>query len=150
MSQSIQEGETAAILQVVAAESAGFWQKDFVAWAACWLHAPYTRTHGWWTRGGISVVEGWEAQSAITHRLMEANPVPNPTATAVRRENVNLHVHRDMTWLTFDQYGGDMGEPAMHMPGISHETRILEKQDGVWKLVYSGWLLRGDVAGSAV
>jgi hypothetical protein len=32
----------------------------------------------------------------------------------------------------------------MDMPGLSHETRILEKHNGLWKLVYVGWLLVGD------
>ena len=32
----------------------------------------------------------------------------------------------------------------MDMPGLSHETRILEKHDGQRKIVYVGWLLAGE------
>jgi hypothetical protein len=29
----------------------------------------------------------------------------------------------------------------MDMAGLSRETRIFEKHDGEWKIVYVGWLL---------
>ena len=74
---------------------------------------------------------------------MRANPEPNATAYHVRRENVNLRVSAEMAWLTFDQYGEDTADPDMDMPGLSRETRILEKQEGEWKIVYAGWLLQG-------
>jgi hypothetical protein len=48
----------------------------------------------------------------------------------VRRENVNLRVTAEMAWLTFDQYGEDTADPDMDMPGLSRETRILEKHEG--------------------
>lgn len=76
--------------------------------------------------------------------VMAENPTPNPTAAKVRRENVNVRVTENMAWVTFDQYGADTGEPDMDMPGLSRETRILEKHDGAWKIVYVGWLLEGE------
>jgi len=135
--------EAEAIMKVIETESAEFWNKDFEAWARCWLHATYVRTMGWWARGGITVVEGWEQQSAGMKRLMEANPKPNPTAGMVRRDNVNLRLSDNMAWVTFDQHGLDTGEVATDMPGVSRETRILEKHGGQWKIVYGGWLLQG-------
>lgn len=135
--------ERAAILQVIDAESRAFWDKDFDAWAACWVHAPHVRMMGWWQRGGVTVVEGWEAHSAKIRQLMEESPAPNPTAANVRRENVNLRITAEMAWVTFDQYGEDTADTTMDMPGLSRETRILEKEDGAWKIAYVGWLLAG-------
>jgi hypothetical protein len=132
-----------AVMGVIEAETNAFWNKDFEAWANCWLHSPYIRMMGWWARGGISVIEGWEANSAKIKALMEANPTPNPASANVRRENVNIRVSDQMAWVTFDQYGADTGEPDMDMPGLSRETRILEKHDGNWKIVYVCWLLEG-------
>lgn len=131
------------VLGIIIAESAVFWNKDFGAWTACWAHVPYTRTMGWWAAGGVSVVEGWEAQSAAIRRVMQASPEPNPTAARVRRENVNVRIHDTMAWVTFDQYGEDTGDSVMDMPGLSRETRILERHAGEWKIVYAGWLLQG-------
>lgn len=74
---------------------------------------------------------------------MEKSPKENETATEVRRENINMRIYKDLACMTFDQYGEDTGDPTMDMPGLSRETRILEKHDGKWKIVYVGWLLEG-------
>lgn len=138
-----QQNEVDAIMAVIDGESVAFWNKDFPAWAAHWVHAPYVRIMGWWDRGGVTVTEGWDTLSARIQEIMTANPEPNPTAALVRRENINLRIHRDVAWLTFDQFGQDTGDLDMDMPGLSRETRILEKHEGQWKIVYVGWLLQG-------
>jgi hypothetical protein len=143
MEQTNQSTESAAIMGVIAAESEAFWNKDYDAWAQCWVHAPYARVMGWWARGGVTVVEGFDALSTRIKENLLANPEPNPTASQVRRENINLRIGHDVAWVTFDQYGQDTGESDMDMPGVSRETRILEKHNGEWKLVYVGWLLEG-------
>lgn len=72
---------------------------------------------------------------------MAASPEHSKTATNVVRKNINLRIYEDVAWLTFDQYGAETGDSLMDMPGLSRETRILEKQNGQWKIVYVGWLL---------
>ena len=138
------EKEKEAIMAVIDGESRGFWQKDFDLWASHWAHEDYIRVRGWWNDGGIFTVNGWEENSRNIKTLMEENPEPNPTAANVRRENINLRVSGKMAWLTFDQYGDDTGDARMDMPGLSRETRILEKQVDGWKIVYVGWLLEGE------
>ncbi|HMQ49969.1 MAG TPA: nuclear transport factor 2 family protein [Saprospiraceae bacterium] len=137
------EGEKEAIMKVIDGESEAFWNKDFEKFASYWAHEPYIRTLGWWQAGGVTVVSGWEERSARTKAHMEESPEPNPTANKVRRENINLRIFQDVAWLTFDQYGEDTGDSLMDMPGLSRETRILEKHNGEWKIVYVGWLLEG-------
>lgn len=143
MSTSDHSAYANQIMEVITSESIAFWNKDFEAWARCWLHTPYIRMMGWWARGGITVTEGWETLSSRIKELMTENPEPNPTAAKVRRENINMHIDGNMAWVTFDQYGEDTGDLEMDMPGLSHETRILEKHNGEWKIVYVNWLLRG-------
>jgi hypothetical protein len=75
---------------------------------------------------------------------MEESPEANETATEVRRKNVNLRIYDEVAWMTFDQYGIDTGDTLMDMAGLSLETRIFEKKDGQWKIVYLGWLLEGE------
>jgi hypothetical protein len=144
MMTSNPQDEARAVLAVIAAETTAFWTKHYAAWADCWLQTPDARIVGWWARGGISVVEGWDAISSRIRHLMDENPTPQPLAAQVRREKVNIRTSGEMAWVTFEQYGADTGEPDMDMPGLSHETRILEKHDGQWKLVYAGWLLAGE------
>lgn len=143
MEPTDQPAEAAAILKVIADESVAFWNKDYEAWANCWLHIPAVRTMGWWQRGGVTVIEGWEALSTRIQQNLLTNPEPNPTAAQVRREQINMRIGQDLAWVTFDQYGPDTGEHALDMPGLSRETRILEKHNGEWKLVYVNWLLEG-------
>lgn len=137
------EKEKQAILQVIENESKAFWKKDFDGYASHWAHEDYVRTLGWWEAGGVTVVEGWKERGERTKSHMENSPQENETATKVRRENINLRIYRDVAWMTFDQYGEDTGDPTMDMPGLSRETRILEKHNGQWKIVYVGWLLEG-------
>lgn len=132
--------EQASILQVIENESNAFWDKDYNKWAACWVHEPYIRTMGWWKDGGITVVQGWDERSSRTKGYMDEFPERNPQN--VRRENINIRILQDAAWVTFDQYGNDTGEPVMDMPGLSRETRFLEKHEGKWKIVYVGWLLQ--------
>lgn len=133
--------ERAQILQVIETESKAFWDKDYNKWADCWAHEPYIRTMGWWKDGGVTVVKGWEERGPRTKGYMDKFPEPNPQN--VRRENINIRILQDAAWVTFDQYGKDNGEPVMDMPGLSRETRFMEKHNGQWKIVYVGWLLEG-------
>jgi len=143
MNPNEQSNDAVAIMEVIASESIAFWDKDFEAWSRCWVHEPYVRVMGWWARGGVTIMKGWETISSRMKDVMTENPEPNPTASHVRRENVNLRVDGNTAWVTFDQYGQDTGDLQMDMPGLSHETRVLEKQDGEWKIVYVNWLLEG-------
>ena len=140
--QKLLKADRDKIIKVIENESKAFWDKDFESWANYWAHEPYIRTMGWWARGGITVVNGWEERSARTEAHMKNNPIPNPQN--VRRENINMRIYQDAAWVTFDQYGNDTGEPDMDMPGLSRETRFLEKHNGQWKIVYVGWLLEGE------
>ncbi|MCF2491450.1 nuclear transport factor 2 family protein [Dyadobacter sp. CY347] len=133
--------EQTQILQLIDTESKAFWDKDYDKWAACWVHEPYIRTMGWWKDGGVTVVNGWDERGRRTKGYMKDFPDPNPQN--VRRENINVRILKDAAWVTFDQYGTDTGEAVMDMPGLSRETRFLEKHNGQWKIVYTGWLLEG-------
>jgi hypothetical protein len=138
------EKEKAAIMSVIEGESAAFWNKDYDLWASYWLHEPYIRTMGWWKDGGVTVVEGWDERAERSKKNFEVSPEANPTATKVRRENINIRIFKEVAWLTFDQYGEDTGDNLMDMPGLSRETRIMEKHNGEWKIAYAGWLLEGE------
>lgn len=138
------EKERQAILAVIEGESAAFWDKDYDKWASYWVHEPYIRTMGWWQDGGVTVVEGWDRRAERSKGNFTKSPEANPTATRVRRENMNMRIYPEVAWLTFDQYGEDTGDSLMDMPGLSRETRIMEKHDGEWKIAYVGWLLQGE------
>lgn len=103
----------AEVMAVLEAETRAFYAKDFDAFSACWAPEPHVRRGGWWQRGGIA----W-----------------------LRRGG---EVMADLACVTFVQYSPDAGEPDMDMPGLSHETRILERRGGRWVIVYMSDLLVG-------
>ena len=74
---------------------------------------------------------------------MAENPKPNLTPAKLVRERLNVRIYADVAWVTFEQHGVATGEPRFDMPGLSYETRILEKHNGEWKVAYLGYLLAG-------
>jgi SnoaL-like domain len=133
----------AEILAVLEAEARAFWEKDIAAFTRCWATDPFVTHGGWWQRGGVAWHQGWGTISDRIAALFAANPGTNPSAQAVRRENLVIRVGSDMAWATFDQYAPATGEPDMDMPGLSHETRIFERRKGRWVIVHVGYLLVG-------
>jgi SnoaL-like domain len=131
------------VMAVLEAETRAFWEKDFDAFSRCWAPEAFVRRGGWWERGGVGWRRGWDEIAAQTRQQFADNPGLNASAGTVRRENLVVRVGSDMAWITFDQYAPDAGEAEMDMPGLSHETRILEKRDGRWVIVYVGYLLVG-------
>ena len=137
------EEEKAAILDVIERQAAAFWAKDFQAWADTWVQAPHIRRLGWSEPGGVSNLEGWETIGARMKEHMVENPKPNLTPATLVRDRLNFRIYADVAWVTFEQHGVSTGEPRFDMPGVSHETRILEKHDGKWKVAYLAYLLAG-------
>lgn len=133
--------EEEAIKKVIIDETDAFWNKDFEQFSNTWVQADYVRVVGWWEHGGITVRKGWSVIGEGMKKLIKENPKKNPQN--VTRENFNVRISGNMAWVTFEQYGTDTGEKAMDMPGLSYETRILEKHNGQWKIAYIGWLLDG-------
>ena len=135
------EDERAAIMDVVEQQAAAFWAKDFVRWSDTWVHADFVRRVGWSPAGGVVSAEGWDAIGGAMKKTMADNPAPNPTPAKLVRDHINIRTYKDIAWVTFDQHGVDTGEARFDMPGVSHETRIMERHGGKWKLVYVGYVL---------
>jgi SnoaL-like domain len=141
--ESNEPAVAAEILAVLEAETRAFWEKDFEAFSQCWAPEAYVRRGGWWQRGGVMWQRGWDGIADITRQQFADNPDLNASASAVQRQNLVVRVGTDMAWVTFDQYAPDAGEAEMDMPGLSHETRILERRNGRWVIVYVSYLLVG-------
>lgn len=43
--------------------------------------------------------------------------------------------------MTFDQHASDGGDADMDMPGLCREMRVMEKQNGQWKIAVHTYLL---------
>ena len=128
------EQDRSDILKLIEAETAAFWAKDYDAWARCWVQQPHVRRWGWWAAGGgMTVRDGWEQQADRMQALMAANPKPNRSAAEVRRQRLMIRVSGQIAWVTFDQHAPATGD-GMDISGLTHELRVLEKEQGKWKI----------------
>ncbi|MEJ7681308.1 MAG: hypothetical protein WKG06_26355 [Segetibacter sp.] len=133
--------EKKALMDLIEKENVAFYNKDLPQVSECWSHSSYIRHMGWWKRGGIRVVSGWDSLHTNFQELFAKNPAQNQQKTV--RKNFNFRIADNMAWCTFDEYGQDNKEPDMDLPGLIRNTRIFEKQNGEWKIVYVGFLLNG-------
>ncbi len=130
------DADQAAILRVIEAETAAYFDKDHASWSECWVHAPYIRRIAWFARCGVLANSGWEREAAAMKASMAEFPMPNRSAGQVRRENLNVRVDHDMAWVTFEQVAPTTGDP-FDVPGRQQEVRIMERHDGRWRIAAS-------------
>jgi len=130
--------DKAAIMKVVQEETTAFWNKDYKALARHWVHAGYVQHHHRSPVGGIIVLKGWGPISKAIKQYIEQNTNTNPRANKAKRKKVSLRVGKDIAWISYEQHEIDSGEPGMDKPALSRETKILEKHDGKWKIVFVG------------
>lgn len=134
------DADKAAIISRIKTETRAYWEKDWETWVNCWVHQPYVRREGWWSLGGITRRIGWDEVRERMRSQFQKYPEPNRSAYEFRMENVTVRAGADIAWVTYDEHAPDTGEPAMDMPGVTHEIKILEKHDGEWLLAYNGYL----------
>lgn len=116
--------DVVAIKDVIKQETAAFWNRDYKAWSDTWIQ----ESHIVWTaatQDGVRQYKGWDDWSAEVKRFIKENPKPDKD-NILRGEWV-VRVYGTGAWASFIQdWNGS----------ISKETRILEKQDGQWKIAF--------------
>lgn len=116
--------EEKAILKVIESESEYFWGRNYDKWAALYVRAPYTV----WTsasRDGVRRYNGWEEWSGQVKQLFENDPEPQPYKGVVHKYNYSFRIYGKGAWVSFEQ---------MNDGTKTLETRIMEKENGKWKI----------------
>lgn len=116
--------EEKAIKQVIENESKYFWGRDLKSWKKTYVHEPYVS----WTsssREGVTRYEGWKTWLTEVRALFEESPEPIPYNENVRKYNYVFRIYGDGAWVSFEQENNGVK---------TIETRILEKQNGGWKI----------------
>lgn len=129
--------EHAAIMDVIACETDMFVQQDFDKWAACWVQDDRTREVCISSSFGATVLEGWATLSSYMQNVMENGATCE--ISEIQRFNVNVTVSGDIAHVVFD-------ETSRHASGRiekTFETRVLERSDGTWRILYASFVLRG-------
>ncbi len=129
--------ENAAVMDVIARETEMFVQQDFDGWAACWVQDDRTREVCISSSFGATVLEGWDKLSDYMRTVIESGAVCR--LSDVERYNVSVTVSGDIAHVVFD-------ERSCHTNGRveqTFETRVLERLDGRWRILYASFILRG-------
>ena len=116
--------EEVAIREVIENESKHFWGRDYDGWQATYIHAPYVS----WTaatKDGVRRYSGWESWSKQVKDLFSTDPEPQEYEGVVTKYNYKFRIYGKGAWVAFEQM--DNGTKTW-------ETRILEKEDGKWKI----------------
>jgi Domain of unknown function (DUF4440) len=120
--------DDAAIKAVIAAETQAFFDRDFNAWANCWLQSAHD-SQAWNNRdGSVFYNVGWDKVGAGAKAWIESNPKP-AKAPVISRDQWNIHVSGDMASVSFQQTFSDGKET-----GTSWEFRTMGRKGGQWKI----------------
>ncbi|MCB0655682.1 MAG: hypothetical protein KDC57_06065 [Saprospiraceae bacterium] len=132
------EKEQAAIEAVIAKETESYYKQDFEAWKSTYLQSPAFRKFGYWEGYPEKVVSylGFESLATEKKKQFDNNETLWQGSTE-ERTNENFRISNDMAWYTFEQNSYE--KDTRKFLGKSMETRILEKQNGEWKIAYLGF-----------
>jgi hypothetical protein len=129
-----EEKEKKAIIESINAETAAFFKRDYEEVIKYYVHADYV-FHAWNSADGTySATIGWPTINEKYIDYFKNNPVPVGTSDYPIVEKRNLlfkFFNSNLAFVTWDQYNSDS---EMKTYRLSKETRIMEKQDGIWKI----------------
>ncbi|WP_198549951.1 nuclear transport factor 2 family protein [Mameliella alba] len=137
-----QDPDRAAVAAVIRAETTAFQQRDYAAWARCWVQEPRTRDVYVSPATGLTVHSGWAQISRYMKHVMDSGiGCPN---VPFGQENLRITLSGDTAWVVYDEWAAPPGSARIE----SFETRILERISGDWRIVYAAFVMRhGDPGG---
>lgn len=117
-----------AIRNLVMEETFQFFARDYQGWADTFV--PASNAFQIWNNadGSYTHAMGWETISTNVRAFIEDNP--DPDTTPLRFDNFSIRPYGEAAFVTYDKF---MGEGVDVKP--VKEIRIVEKYDGVWKIV---------------
>jgi hypothetical protein len=132
------EKEKTAIRAVIAKETESYYKQDFEAWKSTYFQSAAFRRFGYWEGypEKVIAVNGFDSLAAEKKKQFDANETIWKGSTE-ERTNENFRISNDMAWYTFEQNSYE--KDTRKFLGKSLETRILEKENGEWKIAYMGF-----------
>lgn len=133
------DGDAAAIAACIRAETVAFAAGDYDRWADCFVQEARTCSVNQSTEIGINVHRGWEALSDQMRRTMAQGA--NCKIRHFTNEDMSIQRAGPLAWVVYEQVL-DHGDGSIDR---TFETRILEKADGTWRIVYAAFFARKPV-----
>jgi len=119
------ESEKARILEVLNAETAAAFSRDYDAWNSKWVHEPYvSKTYIDFADSSMSETLGWNDIDAFVKDFFKEHPTAEPVPKLL--DSINVRLYGDAAWVEYRQYDS--------IRGPKRETRLMEKDSGQWKI----------------
>lgn len=117
-----------AIKAVIQQETKAFFEIDYDTWAKSWVHAPYA----FWSFADTTDVNSFSGWEQIEKGFSEYFHTSKASTAKIDREWLGLDVKilGNGAYVRFNQHVND----GTRRPAQA-EVRVLEKIDGVWKIV---------------
>jgi len=129
-----EEQEKKAIIESINAETAAFFKRNYDEVIKYFVHTDYA-FHAWNNSDGtFNATVGWPAINDKYKNYIKDNPVPAGSSSHPKVERRNMifkFFNSNLAFVTWDQYNSDSEKKTFR---LSKETRIMEKQDGLWKI----------------
>lgn len=119
------EEEKAAILAVINNETKAAFQRDYEGWKDKWIHREdITKTYINFADNTMSESLGWEKINDFVRTYIEEHPEPDPLPDLVN--DIKVQLYGNGAWVIYEQKDAKLG--------IKRETRLMEKENGKWKI----------------
>jgi len=129
-----EEKEKKAIIASLTAETENFYKRDYEGVIKYFVHTDYA-FHAWNNSDGtFNATVGWPAINDKYKNYIKENPVPAGSSSHPKVERRNMifkFYNPNLAFVTWDQYNSDSD---MKTYRLSKESRIMEKQNGLWKI----------------
>jgi len=117
-----------AIRAVIERETKAFFEIDYKTWADSWAHTPYA----FWSFADTTDVNSFSGWSQIEKGFAEYFRTSKPSTAKIEREwlGLEIKIFGNGAYVRFNQHVDDnTRRPAQA------EVRVLEKINGLWKIV---------------
>jgi len=127
--------EKKAVLEAIVTETELAFKGDLEAVKKYYIHSDYTFQAYNFPDGTFGATVGWTPINEGIDNYMRQNPEPDGISNHPKVERRNMvwkFFNSELAFVIWDQYNSDQELKMFHH---SKETRIMEKQNGSWKIV---------------
>ena len=133
------ENEIAAIKAVIEKETNSWINIDYESWKSCYLqNDPFVRVES--NPQGWTGASNWEMFDSSLKAFYDNYEGPIPRPIRFENENYIIRLTQDAAWAAYIENFFDTDSSKISW---NINTRFLEKQNGEWKISYSGVLNAG-------
>ena len=117
--------EKEAILESLINETQAAFARNYEAWQSHWVHRPsVSKTYMNFADTTFSEMKNWAEIDDFIKKYMEEHPDPVPPPAPP--ENIQIELYGNGAWVSYEMLDEVFGR--------KRETRLMEKENGQWKI----------------